>query len=291
MVMVFAGACSFGILSTFVKLAYKKGYTAASIAASQAFTGMVVLGILLWLFRKKQPGNGAFRLKRRHWAPLIFTGMAIGLTTFVYYVSVQYIPASLAIVLLMQFSWMGLVLDWIFFRKQPGWPQLVATIVILVSTLLAAGIFQTPSTALSLKGILYSLASAGLYAMYVVANSRTSNTLHPIAKSAVIMLGSTIAIVVVNVHAFIRNSHIDAGLIPWALFLSLFGTIIPPVLFAKGIPKIGVGVSAIIMTAELPVAVICSHLLLQEPVSALQWTGVLMMLFAIGLLQWLQSKR
>ncbi len=66
--------------------------------------------------------------------------------------------------------------------------------------------------------------------------------------------------------------------------LSLFGTIIPPVLFAKGIPKIGAGISAIVMTAELPVAVICSHIVLQEPVGWLLWIGLMIMLLAIVLL-------
>lgn len=290
-VMVFAGACSFGILSTFVKLAYRKGYSAATIAASQAFTGLVVLAILFWLFKRRQPGHAAFQLARQHWMPLFFTGIAIGLTTFVYYVSVQYIPASLAIVLLMQFTWMGMLLEWLLHRKRPGWLQVVATVVILAGTIMAGGLLPLHAVAWPIKGILYALASALFYAIYVVANSRTSNGLHPVAKSVVIMLGSTTGIVLVNARSLMTDSYIDAGLIPWALFLALFGTIIPPVLFAKGIPKIGAGISAIIMTAELPVAVICSHLLLQEPVDAWQWTGVVIMLVAIGILQWLQSKK
>ncbi len=42
--------------------------------------------------------------------------------------------------------------------------------------------------------------------------------------------------------------------------------------------------SALIMSAELPVAVLCSLLLLHEKVDAVQWSGVALMLLAIGLL-------
>lgn len=283
--MVFAGACSFGILSSFVKLAYKEGYSAAEISASQAFTGMLVLWLLVFLNKKSREDCFSFRLKWAGRWPVLFTGITIGLTTFVYYVSVQYIPASVAIVLLMQFTWMGILLDWLLFKKQPGQMELLATALILAGTIMASGLMRTTIHQLSIAGILYALASAFFYAVYVVANSRTGHTIHPLRKSAMIMTGSTAAIFMVNAPVFISSNHFDAHLIKWALFLALFGTIVPPALFSKGIPKIGAGISAIVMTAELPVAVICSHMVLKEPVDGLQWAGVLLMLLSMGLLQ------
>ena len=44
--LVFLGACSFGILSTFVKLAYADGYSLSDVSGTQSFFG----AILLWLF-------------------------------------------------------------------------------------------------------------------------------------------------------------------------------------------------------------------------------------------------
>lgn len=278
--MVFAGACSFGILSTFVKLAYVDGYTAAEISFSQAGMGMMVLWALSLLSMKRSP----FRLSAAGWASLLLTGAFIGLTTFVYYVSVKYIPASLAIVLLMQFSWMGVLLDWLLFKKKPTRQQLLVTGLVILGTLLSAGLFSSRVEPVSLTGVLYALLSALLYAVYVVANSRYGNHLHPLQKSAVIMTGSMLGIFLVNAQLLAGSDHFDTGLLKWTLFLSLFGTIIPPVLFSKGIPRIGAGVSAVVMTAELPVAVICSHLVLNEQITGLQWLGVAVMLVAIALL-------
>lgn len=278
--MVFAGACSFGILSTFVKVAYGEGYTTAGIAFSQAAMGMAVLWVLSCFSRRRH----SFRLSAKGWVSLLATGAFIGLTTFVYYISVRYIAASLAIVLLMQFSWMGILLDWLVFGKRPDKQQLVVTALIMAGTLLAAGFTVNGLNGVSLAGVLYALLSAFLYAVYVVANSRYGTHLHPLHKSAVIMTGSALGIFIVNAHLLLGSIHFDAGLLKWTVFLSFFGTIVPPVLFAKGIPRIGAGISAIIMTAELPVAIICSHLVLHEQITALQWLGVTVMLVAIAML-------
>lgn len=278
--MVFAGACSFGILSTFVKLAYADGYTAAEIAFSQAAMGMAVLWVLSLAGIKRH----GLPLDARGWLSLLVTGAFIGLTTFVYYVSVQYIPASLAIVLLMQFSWMGILLDWLLFKKKPGRRQALVAALVLAGTILSGGALNPQAMDISVAGVLYALLSAFLYAVYVVANSRFGNQLRPLQKSAVIMTGSTLGIFVVNAPLLVNGSQYNSGLLQWTLFLSFFGTIVPPVLFAKGIPRIGAGISAVIMTAELPVAVLCSHLVLSEQVTPLQWLGVGVMLVAMGLL-------
>lgn len=277
--MVFAGACSFGILSTFVKLAYREGYTAAEISVTQACTGMIVLWILYLLTRRQR-----HRVKPGDWAWLLLTGGGIGLTSFVYYVSVAYIPASVAIVILMQFTWIGLLMEALLFKKIPSLLQLITTILILVGTWLGSGLAGGSLSGLSVKGLLYAGASAFLYAVYIIANSRVGKSLDTGKKSAVIITGSTLCIFLVNAPQLLASTHFDTGLLKWALFLSLFGTIIPPLLFAKGIPKVGAGISAVIMTAELPVAIVCSHFILLEPVNGLQWAGVALMLLSMLLL-------
>ncbi|AXY74405.1 EamA/RhaT family transporter [Paraflavitalea soli] len=279
--MVFAGACSFGILSTFVKLAYREGYAAAEISVSQAFTGMLVLWLWVWLRSKKQHTSLSLQPIRSCWWQVLLTGAAIGLTTFLYYVSVHYIPASIAIILLMQFTWMGVLLDRIFFKKKADAIQLITIVIILTGTIMASGMDKTQMDGAFIKGCLYALASAFLYALYVVANSRYGNALPAPQKSALIMTGSTLGILIVNFQQLSVSHHFDTGLIKWALFLAVFGTIIPPVLFAKAIPQIGAGTSAIIMTAELPVAICCAHLILGEEISKVQWAGIIIMLLAI----------
>jgi drug/metabolite transporter (DMT)-like permease len=280
--MVLAGACSFGILSTFVKLAYRNGYSAAQISFLQALLGMSVLWLLVLLrpARQKLPCRG----RRPAYLPVLLTGAAIGLTTFVYYVSVQYIPASLAIVLLMQFTWMSMLLDWLVLGRRPTVMQFLTTALIGVGTVLASGLAETRWAAISLPGVGYALLSALLYAVYVVASSRVGGGLPRLTQSALLMTGSAAGIGLVNARTLLAEGSYDLPLLRWVAFLALFGTILPPVLFARGIPRVGAGLSALLMTAELPVAVVCSHLVLAEPVAPVQWLGVGVMLTAMALL-------
>lgn len=293
-VMVFAGACSYGILTTFAKLAYREGYSAAEITFSQAIVSMFALWLLA-SFRGSRGATDPYRSATAKdqsrfirptgtsvWWPLLLTGVAIGLTTLVYYLSVRYISASLAIVILMQFTWIGALLEWLCYKKKPGGVQVIIMVVIVGATIVASGFTNSRQMVVSVPGVLLALGAALLYAMYVVANSRTPKQISPFRKSAIIMTGSAVAIFAANAVPLLANNHFDLRLLKWALFFSLFGTVIPQVLFSKGMPHIGAGVSAIILTAELPVAVITAHVVLHEPVSAGQWAGIVVMLLAMA---------
>jgi drug/metabolite transporter (DMT)-like permease len=290
-IMVFTGACCFGILSTFVKVAYQEGYTTGDISGSQACFGMSVLWALYLLQQKtsaaavKQPQTASWKV--------ILSCTSIGLCTHLYYLSVQWIPASVAIIFLMQFTWIGLLLEWLIYGKRPSLLQGIAAFLIMAGTIMASGLSAGHHIHLPLKGILLAMASATVYGVYVVASGRIGNDLPALKKSALIMTGSTAAIFLVATPAFLFMPQIIGGLAKWAIFLGLFGTIIPPLLFSAGIPKTGVILSALLMTAELPVAVITARLVLHERISLLQWGGVLLMLFAMALppLQQLAARR
>lgn len=212
--------------------------------------------------------------------PLLSTGAAIGITTYVYYLSVQYISASLVIVLLMQFNWLSMLLERVLFGIRASRSQLWCVMAILGGTVMAAGLYWQ----ISLRGAVYALSAAVLYSVYIVANSKTDKTIPSFQRSAIMMTGSTLSIVLLNAPSLAANPHFDWPLLPRTAFLALFGTIIPPVLFTRAIPHIGAGLSAILMTAKLPVAVICAHFVLQEPITLLQAAGFAIMLGVIALM-------
>lgn len=277
--IVFAGACCFGVLSTFVKLAYNEGYHTSQIAFLQAFIGAISLWIIHYL-QTVRINRPAIIVSFKNCYTLLLTGVAIGLTTYVYYRSVYYINASLAIVILMQFTWLGILIEWLCFKVKPQRSHIVLVFIILCGTLMAGGALDKGTQLLSLKGVALASLSSLLYAVYIVANSKVGKGLPTFYKSAVIMTGSALGIFVFNLVDLLYSNYFDSRLFKWTAFLALFGTIIPPILFAKGISKIGVGLSTILMTAELPVAVISAYVFLHEDISFLQWFGVAWMLLA-----------
>ena len=105
-VLVSLGACSYGVLATFVKMAYQDDFTTNEITSSQYLIGLTVIGILtLFTKDKKKKQN------KKSIIHLISAGTSLGLTGIFYYLSVKYIPVSIAIVLLMQSTWLGVVAE------------------------------------------------------------------------------------------------------------------------------------------------------------------------------------
>ncbi|MBO9201012.1 MULTISPECIES: EamA family transporter [Niastella] len=273
--LVFAGACSYGVLSSLVKLSYTEGFNAAQVSFVQALLGAGVLWVVA-LLQEKKPAP----LSVKKWMLLLLTGAAIGLTTFLYYLSVKYIPASIAIIILMQFTWITVLLDWYLLKNTPNARLLIAIGCILIGTILATGGLQAAND-LSFKGIGIAFASALFYAIYIVANSKVGKEVPSIKRSAVIVSGGAAAILIINCQQLAGGIPLHVSFFKWTSLLALFGTIIPPVLFAKGIPKIGASVSSVLMVAEMPVAIICASLLLKEPIHRIQWVGIAIMLCAI----------
>ncbi|HJJ30095.1 MAG TPA: hypothetical protein O0W87_03760, partial [Methanocorpusculum sp.] len=77
----------------------------------------------------------------------------------------------------------------------------------------------------------------------------------------------------------ITNTHALAYSIP----LGLFGIAIPIFFLAVGTPKISTGMATILNSAELPVEVLAAAVIILEPVAALRWVGVIIILLGIAL--------
>ncbi len=284
--MVLLGGTLYGTMSSFVKLSYKEGFTVAQISFWQAFISAIILTICtITSLKEPQP------LSKKGYFPLLLTGASIGLTNFLYYASVFYIPASLAIIILMQFTWFSLLLEWIIFRHKPSVTELTTTFFILIGTLLAGNIFELNVHDFSLKGITLAFSSSITYAVYIMANSRVGKGINWKPKSMFIMIGSSLCILLINTNQIINTNYLAPNFLAWAVFLAVIGTTIPTALFSIGFSKIGASISSILMTVELPVAVMCAALILHERINSVQMGGVIIMLTSISAMNYYKATK
>lgn len=279
--LVFLGACSFGVLSTFVKLSFRAGYSVGEVTGIQVFFGMALLWLLF--LGGKIAGLIRDRSKEGRDSPwkVMLAGSSTGMVSITYYQCISLVPASIAIILLMQFVWIGMLLEFLFFKTKPTRLQVFSMVLVVGGTLLAAGLFNGQPTEFSLAGLFFGLLAATFYAIFLMVMSRFGNGYPAVQKSALMLTGACLLIFMVFPPAFLFNGVLTAGLWKWGLVLASLGTVIPPLFFAVGIPKVGVTLSSIISAVELPVAVAMSYFVLMEDVSGLQWLGVLIILAAI----------
>ncbi len=287
-ILVFLGACSFGVLSTIVKTAYGEGFVVGEITGSQTFFGFLFLWMIYFVQNKffgvtslkKETEQNSNKGVTPKWK-VVVAGSFTGLVGIFYYQSVSYIPASIAIILLMQYIWISMLIEWVMFKKRPHKIQLLAAAIVFIGTLFAGGILNDSLT-LNTKGVLFGLLAAFSYAMFLLTSGRVGNEYTDTKKSALIMTGSMITTWIIFPPTFLISGVLfSGGLLKWGVVLALLGAVIPPLFFAIGIPKVGVSMGSILSAAELPVAVLSSYFILQEEVKALQWFGVLLILSAI----------
>ena len=117
--LVAIGATSYGMLAAFVKIAYSEGFTTPEVTVSQIIVGIIVL-LIINAFQRLTAKKEVIKASRKNILNLILAGTSIGFTSVFYYLSLNYIPVSIAIVMLMQTVWMGVVFEMILEKKKPS---------------------------------------------------------------------------------------------------------------------------------------------------------------------------
>lgn len=284
-ILVALGALSFGALTSFAKIAYGQGYSAAEVTLFQTLFGSIILWMIVIC-------KGVYKrtLKLIGGGKLLLAGTSMGIATYTYYLSVEFIPASLAIVLLMQMTWMSILLECLFSRRKPSIVEMVTSFFLFIGSLFAANFFNLINSHFSLFGIFLGLLSALLYSLYILFTSRLGNDTPVFEKSALMTTGSAFMIFLINFKSILTSNNLDFVLVEWGVFLAVFGTVIPPICFTIGMPKIGAGLSSTLLTLELPAAIFSANIILGEHICFLQIIGIIVMLGSIIYINLLKTK-
>ena len=276
--LVAMGAASYGMLTTFVKMAYAEGFTSYEITFSQMFLGLIGLLIINLLFVKNKKTKSS-NPQTKSILKLMAAGTSLGLTSTFYYLAVKYVPVSVGIVLLMQSVWMGVVLEAVMTRTKPSNQKIIAVLAILGGTLLATNLLLD-SIQIDWRGIGWGMLAAASYTVTISTSNQVSLHMHSLRRSLWMMLGGTLTVGIILSPFLLEQFNFEI-LTKWGLILALFGTILPPILYTAGMPKINVGLGAIISSIELPAAVLMAYFLINEQVNTYQWAGILIILLAV----------
>jgi drug/metabolite transporter (DMT)-like permease len=277
-IIVLVGAASYGVLATFVKIGYSMGFSVAEVTGSQMFFGALILWVVgLTQFKKwTKPSPKAVLF-------LLGAGTLSGLTGVFYYTSLQHLPASIAIILLFQFTWIGVLYEWIIDRQQPTKQTYIVVSLIMIGTLLSANVMDASFRDLSVFGLLMGFFSAFTFAGYIYVSGKVSTEISPWLRSPLMVTGAFIIIFIIFPPTFLTSGVLFEGLTGIAVSIAIFGAVLPTICFTFGVPKTGIGMATVLSSIELPVAILMAWAFLSEDVILIQWVGVSLILFAIAL--------
>ncbi len=276
--LIALGASSYGMLATFVKMAYSEGFTTPEVTIAQFTYG--ILGIVLInTIQKSQNKNQATTASTKTIIQLMVAGTSLGMTSVFYYLAVKYIPVSIAIVLLMQTVWMGVLFEMLLEKKIPSAQKIISVLVVLLGTALATNIIEN-QIAFDWRGILLGLLSAASFTTTMFTANRVGIEVSSAQRSLFMLLGGAVIVFGFAIANQTGDFHFEI-FAKWGIVLALFGTIIPPLLFNAGFPLTGIGLGSIVSALELPVSVLMAYFLLNENINTWQWIGIVLIILAI----------
>ena len=187
---VFLGGASYGAMGTVAKSAFAAGFAWPQTVMSQALFGTLLFGLAFAieaLRNRKAAPMDARKLLR-----LAGTGMVTATTGVLYSIALSRLPVAVAITLLFQFTWIGIVIQVVATRKPPHAAQVAAAAVIMAGTVLASGLLSSDVdfASFDLVGIACALLSAVSCAAFMYLSGRVGSDMPPFQRGFFICLGS-----------------------------------------------------------------------------------------------------
>lgn len=281
--IVFLAGTSYGVMATTVKFAYNEGFTWNQVVASQACFGMAIFAIVF--IARALFGKKSAKLTRRQILRMLGLGATTCITAILYSFSLTMLPVAVAITLLFQFTWIGMVIQIVTTKRLPHGAEIAAVLVILLGTFLASGFFETNlNPNLNPIGIICGLLSAISCAAFVYLSGKVENDVPSIQRGLIVCCGASVLGLAVCPDYFV-SGVLQAGIWHYGLILGFFGLFAPVILFGIGSPHLPAGIATIMASSELPAAILISVFILGEPIDFLQAVGVIVILGGVVISQ------
>lgn len=279
---VFAGGACYGAMATTYKLAYAAGYTSAQVVASQAWFGCLffILATVVRLLR----GGRLSRLGGAQVFKLMGLGALTCTTSILYCYAMSVLPAPVALTLLFQFTWMGLVWQTIMMRRAPRLLEIAAAALIVFGTVFASGVYRTGLAGYNPVALVCALGAAVTCSLFVTLSGKVKVDCSNEQRGVVVCLGAGLMSLTVCPD-YLFSGVVFQGILPFAAIAGFFGLTCPVLLFGLGSPHLPAGLSTVMAAAELPAGLLIAMIVLGEPLGIAEWLGVVVILAGVCLAQ------
>ena len=259
---VFAGGACYGAMATTYKLAYAAGFTSAQVVASQAWFGCLFFALAT--LAGHALGHRWQRVGWRLALKLMGLGALTCLTSILYCYAMSVLPAPVALTLLFQFTWLGLVWQTVMTRRPPRVLQVASALVIVFGTVFASGVYKTGITGYDPVALLCALGAAVSCSLFVTLSGKVEAPCSSEQRGVIVCAGSVIMSLTVCPD-YVVSGVLAQGILPFAVIAGFFGMLCPVLLFGMGSPHLPAGLSTVMAAAELPAGLLIAMIVLGEP--------------------------
>jgi drug/metabolite transporter (DMT)-like permease len=266
---IIVSGISFGTMPIFARLAYGTGVTPVTLLFLRFGIASVIM-LLLTLTMGLTLPRGAML------STTILMGAGYATQAFCYFTALTLASAGLVALLLYLYPVIVTILAVVIIKEPFSKRKTQALGLALIGTALTIG----PSGGGKPLGIILSLASAHIYAVYILVGSKMKGQGTAIQSSTMIMVSAAI---VSGGLVMIQGPSFPSTLSGWVSVgaIALVSTVLAMVAFLAGLERVGPTNAATLSTIEPVVTVILAALILGETMSPLLIVGGLMILVAV----------
>lgn len=285
--MVFLAAFCFATKGILIKLAYQYPIDSISLLTLRmVFALPFYVGILANVARRSH----AIHLSVGQWSLLAFLGITgYYFASFFNFLGLVYITASLERILLFVYPTFVLLLNAIGFGRRVTRLQVAALLLTYSGIFLAFwGNIETAHQKNLMLGAFWVVLSGLVYAVYLVGSDRMIALVGAQRYTCYAMIAATVPTVL---HCALQNglsslTHFPMPVYGLAFGMAIFVTVIPTLLIAEGIKRVGSGNASIIASIGPIFTIFLSTFVLHEVISVEQVIGTFLVLGGVFLIGW-----
>jgi drug/metabolite transporter (DMT)-like permease len=274
--LTFMACVGFSIVPALAKSSYDAGANALGVMTVRFSIATVLLFVARFVFGRKESWPD-----RRRIVELLVIG-AVGITavSLTYFIAIDDIDTSLAIVLWYVYPVFVVAVSWVLFKKRPRKNVFIALPFTLAGIAVTAGQVSGGSgTAITLV-----MVSSFLFSFYILALDRASRGVGLITNVTVLSLGTAIGYWIVCLTPITPlEARFPDDTRTWVLIttLAVFGTTAPFLFSVAGLTRLEASTYSVITTIEPVIGIIVAVLFLGESMSPERLIGAALVIGAL----------
>lgn len=281
LVLALLGSIAFSGKAIIVKLAYRHGVDAVTLIMYRMLFALPMFVVLAWWAGRGQPA-----LQRRDWLAILGLGISgYYLASFLDFIGLQYISASLERLILYLNPTIVLILGIVLFQRRVSWRQLGALTVSYCGVLLVFGHELSLVGAHTAWGAGLVFGSAVSYAIYLVYSGEVVQRIGSLRLTG---MATSVACLLCIAQFLLVKSWVAAMVAPQVLWLSLLNAVVctfaPVLMVMMAIERIGATLVAQAGMVGPMSTLMMGVLILGEPFTPWIAAGTMLVLTGVWLL-------
>jgi len=216
-------------------------------------------------------------------------GAAMGVGWAGYVKAIESTPVSTVGIIYMTYPIFTLLIAWIWFRQQPTFRSMAASMIVLTATVIATS--PVLATSKMVSGLLFALAAPITFGFAINILAVKLSSIPPLSRIASVAWGAVLGLLPL-ILMLEHDRLLPTSLFDWSMIIgiALVTALVPQLLYVISAPRLGAAKAAVAGSVELPTMFLIGWAVFEESIGATQLLAAIMIISAVIMTPTLRSE-